>query len=117
MKPFFDTLREVDGGRALEQLDELFYELSNAVRAHDKGGKLTLKIEVKPWKKHDASMVVMSAKTEIDPPTAPAPESLFFMTPEGHFSRRDPNQPVLPGLMPAPDPAETITDDEDQAHG
>lgn len=68
-------------------------EVIEAVRYFDKSGSLTLKIAV------DATGegVTISHDLTVRPPKAPPVGSFYFAGDDGMPSRRDPNQPQIPG--------------------
>ena len=58
-RPFMETLRELRGGRTLEDLAENVAEIVKAVRATGKSGELTLKLKFKPPKAGGASYLMV----------------------------------------------------------
>ncbi len=77
-RPFIDTLRDIEAGGLLDELSETQHSLIDAIRLTGKGGELTIKADVK------AKEPALSRGT-----------SLFFLTPEGNLTRRDPRQQDL----------------------
>lgn len=49
IRPAIDTLRELNGGRLLDDLAIHLVAACNAVRDHNKGAEITVKIKVKPY--------------------------------------------------------------------
>jgi hypothetical protein len=96
-RPLFDTLRDMRAGLVIEELEASLQELVQAVMTTNKGGKLTLTLEVKPMNKGTEAVVV----TDLIKLAKPKIESLgtvMFPTPEGNVQRTHPKQDELPGL-------------------
>lgn len=103
VQPFAAILRQLRDGithdeasRELAQLAQLVREVKN----HEKGGKLTLTINVSPSKVDNAVQVRGEIKLTLPKDQS---ESLFYTDRVGSLSRRDPRQPELP-IQAAPDP-------------
>lgn len=98
-KPLNENLKsvrvETDEGDLVPVMDiagAKFSELINAVCAHNKAGKLTLKIDIKP--STAGTLAVKADVTIIKPKGMPA-ESLLWPTPEGNLIAEDPRQTKL----------------------
>ncbi len=63
MKPFTDTLREINGGKFSEELTEAFAALILDVASTQKQGSITLNIKLKPGK---GSGKVMTVEHDFD---------------------------------------------------
>lgn len=98
VRPFALTLQEIGAGRLAARVSEQLADLTSAVVATGKKGKITLTIEVAPVKKANANtlMVSGSSKAAIPEPEDASPTSVFFATDDGTLSRDDPRQPQLP---------------------
>ncbi|MDH0334495.1 hypothetical protein [Metapseudomonas otitidis] len=92
-RPFIDTLREVEGGNLLDELSETQHSLINAIQLTGKGGELVIKLTYKP---EGAGQMTIKADVKAKEPVLARGTSLFFMTPEGNLTRRDPRQQDLP---------------------
>lgn len=87
---FSNVIAQIDGGMFEEELEGELRSLLEAISGTGKGGEVTIKIKVKPKKSHGAVEITGDVKTKL-----PEPErlsSVFFITPEGNLSRRDPRQ-------------------------
>lgn len=98
-KPLNDNLKsvrvETDDGDLVPIMDVAgmkFSELIQAVSAHNKAGKLTLKIDIKP---STAGTLAVRADVSITKPKGMPAESLLWPTPEGNLLAEDPRQNKL----------------------
>lgn len=91
-RPFIDTLRDVEGGGLLDELTDVQHALIDAIRLTNNGGELTIKLTYKP---EGAGQMTIKADVKSKEPVLARGTSLFFLTPEGNISRRDPRQQNL----------------------
>lgn len=98
-KPLNDNLKavhiETDDGDLVPIMDIAglkFSELIQAVATHNKAGKLTLKIDIKP---STAGTLAVRADVSITKPKGMPAESLLWPTPEGNLLAEDPRQTKL----------------------
>ena len=92
-RPFIDTLREIEAGGLLDELSETQHSLIDAIRLTGKGGELTIKLAYKP---DGNGQMTIKADVKAKEPALSRGTSLFFLTPEGNLTRRDPRQQDLP---------------------
>ena len=92
-RPFIDTLRDIEAGGLLDELSETQHSLIDAIRLTDKGGELTIKLAYKP---DGNGQMTIKADVKAKEPALSRGTSLFFLTPEGNLTRRDPRQQDLP---------------------
>lgn len=111
-KPINENLKavriETEDGDLVPVMDiagAKFSELINAVCAHNKAGKLTLKIDIKP--STAGTLAVKADVTIIKPKGMPA-ESLLWPTPEGNLIAEDPRQSKLELKQVAAEPAREL---------
>lgn len=76
---FLFAVERIRDGNLLSDLDNQLRELSSAVIVNEKGGKLTLTIEVKPPAKRAGSAVVLIAKSAVSLPQPDAAGRIFFV--------------------------------------
>lgn len=95
VRPFAAFLHDQRGGVLHSELSEALAEISQAVMEHNKGGKLTLEITVKPAGTAEHTLFV-GDKITSKIPEADKPTSMFFADEQGNLSRRDPRQAELP---------------------
>lgn len=95
VRPFHEVLREVGEGHLNVDLSEAFYDLLRKVQATGRAGALTLTLNVKPSGAGRVE-IVDSVKTKL--PEFDRPKTAFFIDRNGNASRRDPNQPEIPGV-------------------
>jgi len=96
IEPFSKWFSEYDRGRMDDETTAALAALTEAVHLYDKGGKLTILIDVKP-NGHNAVQMKVTADVSIKAPTAGRPETLYFFDSEsGALVRDDPLQPKLP---------------------
>jgi len=98
-KPLNENLKavrvETDDGDLVPVMDLAgvkFSELINAVTAHNKAGKLVMKIDIKP---STAGTLAVKADVSITKPKGMPAESLLWPTPEGNLIAEDPRQSKL----------------------
>ena len=94
-RPFMETLRELRGGRTLEDLAENVAEIVKAVRATGKSGELTLKLKFKPPKAGGASYLMVEDSIAAKVPKLDHGDTVFFHTNDGALTRQDPSQMEL----------------------
>ena len=92
-RPFIDTLRDIEAGGLLDELSETQHSLIDAIRLTGKGGELTIKLAYKP---DGNGQITIKADVKAKEPALSRGTSLFFLTPEGNLTRRDPRQQDLP---------------------
>ena len=92
-RPFIDTLRDIEAGGLLNELSETQHSLIDAIRLTGKGGELTIKLAYKP---DGSGQMTIKADVKAKEPALSRGTSLFFLTPEGNLTRRDPRQQDLP---------------------
>ncbi|MHA6478937.1 hypothetical protein ACX1DW_15795 [Stutzerimonas sp. KH-1] len=92
-RPFIDTLREIEAGGLLDELTEVQHSLVDAIRLTGKAGELTIKLAYKP---DGAGQMTIKADVKAKEPVLSRGTSLFFLTPEGNLTRRDPRQQEIP---------------------
>lgn len=111
-KPLNDNLKsvrvETDDGDLVPIMDVAglkFSELIQAVATHNKAGKLTLKIDIKP---STAGTLAVRADVSITKPKGMSAESLLWPTPEGNLLAEDPRQTKLDLKTVTADPAREL---------
>ncbi|RZI33104.1 hypothetical protein [Pseudomonas orientalis] len=92
-RPFMDTLRDIEAGGLLDELTEAQHSLIDAIRMTGKGGDLTIKLTYKP---DGGGQMTVKADVRTKEPVLARGTSLFFLTPEGNITRRDPRQQEIP---------------------
>ena len=91
-RPFIDTLRDIEAGGLLDELSETQHSLIDAIRLTGKGGEPTIKLAYKP---DGNGQMTIKADVKAKEPALSRGTSLFFLTPEGNLTRRDPRQQDL----------------------
>lgn len=92
-RPFVDTLREINEGAFLNELDIEFHKLSQAVAQTVKGGKLVIEITMSPNK--DEISVFIDGKVKASAPKPARASTIMFFTPDFNLDRRNPRQQEL----------------------
>ena len=95
IRPFSDVLKELGEGSTESELSEAFWDLIQRVVETTKAGTLTLTISV-GLDGRDRLTVKDEVKLRL--PEFSRPVTSFFMDKAGNASRRDPNQPEIPGV-------------------
>lgn len=90
-----DILMSMREGGAVEEIQAALKQVTNAVICTGKKGKAVLEIHVSPNGKTGV-MVKDSIKVTI--PEADKEDTLYYVTEDGGFSRRDPRQPSFESL-------------------
>lgn len=101
-RPIADTLRDIRGGEALEDLSAKLQELVQAVQSTNASGTLVLKISVKPMK-GSTEAVVVTDDIVLKKPEVKSSGTVMFPTVEGNLQRHHPKQDDLPGITLAAD--------------
>lgn len=96
-RSFFDTMRDISNGTAVDKLDSGLNDLVQAVQRTGKGGKLTLTVEIMPMKASSEAVQVRATVSSKEPGFEDA-GSIMFPTPEGNLQRNHYKQPDLPGV-------------------
>lgn len=111
-KPLNENLKavrvETEDGDLLPIMDVAgakLAELINAVTAHNKAGKLVMKIDLKP---STAGTLAVKAECTITKPKGLPAESLLWPTPEGNLLADDPRQMKLEIKQVAAEPAREL---------
>lgn len=102
-RPFLETLREVRQGAALDELADHLQTLVTAVQETGKKGELIIKIKLKPAER-GAGAYSLTDEIVVKAPQPDKHGTLFFATPDGNLSRKDPRQQEL-GLRDSAKPA------------
>lgn len=103
VRPFIDTLRDLEGGYLLDELSGHQHGLVDQVRLTNKPGSLTIVLNYKP---DGAGQLSIKADVKVKEPKLARGNSLFFLTPEGNLTRNDPRQqsmdlrPVIQEQLP-----------------
>lgn len=90
---FAVTLMALHKGKTLRDLSQQLAELTKAVTATKKNGKLQLTITMKPAPADGALYVTADIRASV--PKRDQQPSIFYATDEGELVRNDPNQPSL----------------------
>lgn len=93
VRPFVDTLRDVESGFLLDELSDVQREVLEAVSNTRKAGEITIKLSYKP---EGEGQVTIKADIKHKAPTLARGTTLFFITPERNLTRNDPRQGSLP---------------------
>ncbi len=94
---FMRWLEEYPRGMLGAELAEALAQCVNATRLHDKTSTFALKVTIAPGNQGLGDLQVQ-AKVDSKPAKPTNPVMTFFPTEGGGLSRRDPNQPTLPGV-------------------
>lgn len=104
VRPFADFLREhlrrapeEPYGELHDDLSAALHKLTEAVQGVRKKGALTLTITVEPAGRVEHAVTV-TGKVALKLPEPDPEEALWFIGRDGNLTRRNPQQPELPGL-------------------
>ena len=95
IRPFKDVLIELGEGSTHSELSDAFWELLQRVQDTGKAGSLTLQIAISP---NGAGRIDVKDEVKLKLPEFNRPQTVFFVDNSGNASRRDPNQPEIPGV-------------------
>jgi len=92
MKPFTETLRQLDRGTLIEDLETELAEVVAAVRETGKAGKLKLTLTIKPANSGNVETLLVNTAVDTTKPTPERGVTLFYATDENELLREDPKQ-------------------------
>lgn len=95
VRPFHEVLREIGEGHLNQDLSEAFYDLLHKVQSTGRQGSLTLSISISS---KGAGRVEVVDSIKVKAPEFDRPKTAFYIDKQGNASRRDPNQPEIPGV-------------------
>jgi len=95
LRPFVDTLRDIDYGSLLDECSAAQQELVAAVNRTGKQGEITIKLKYKP---ETGGQIHLEHDVVVKAPKEKKAKTIFFATPENNLSRTDPRQGELSGL-------------------
>lgn len=95
IRPFKDVLLELGEGATHSELSDAFWELLQRVQDTGKAGSLTLQIAIAA---SGAGRIEVKDEVKLKLPEFNRPQTAFFVDNSGNASRRDPNQPEIPGV-------------------
>lgn len=96
-RAFADVLKDIREGDLAVELAAKMQDLVAAVRATEKGGKLTLTLHLAPLKQ--GGMLALRDEVKIVLPEPERQDTTFvFATDDNDLTRRDPRQPKLPEM-------------------
>lgn len=90
-----EVLMNLDQGGTMEELRDAIAIVTQKVDATGKAGKVSLELS---FKKLGSGQVVVKDLIKTTEPIADKDSTMFFLTPEGGLSRKDPSQGVLRGI-------------------
>ncbi len=102
---FFSVVRDLRGGKTLEELDSAVAEVVAGVRDTNKSGEIVLRLRVRPPKKGTVSYLTVDCEVSKKIPEHDRDDTIFFATPDNGLTRQDPSQLTL-GLRPSLKPVE-----------
>lgn len=92
VRPFIDTLRDLECGHLLDELSDVQQEVVAAISDTDKAGEITIKLTFKP---EGNGQLTIKADIKKKVPQLARGTSLFFVTPDRNLQREDPRQQNL----------------------
>ena len=95
IRPFSAVLHELGEGSTESELGEAFWDLLQRVQDTGKAGSITLTIKVAG---DGRGRVQVLDEVKLRLPEYNRPQTSFFIDKHGNASRRDPNQPEIPGV-------------------
>lgn len=100
IRRFDRVLADLSEGHTLSELSEAFWDLLQRVQDTAKAGSLTLTLAVGF---DGVGRIVVKDELKLKLPEFNRQQTAFFIDKQGNASRRDPNQPVIPGVTPIRD--------------
>lgn len=95
IRPFSEVLKEIGEGATASELSEAFWDLLQRVQDTGKPGSIVFTIAVAP---DGRGRIGVKDAIKLKLPEYNRPETAFFLDRHGNASRRDPNQPAIPGI-------------------
>lgn len=95
IRPFRDILSELGEGATESELAEAMWDLVQRVQDTGKAGSLTLTIRVEA---NGQGRVEVKDEVKLRLPEFARPTTAFFIAKAGNLSRRNPQQPEIPGV-------------------
>ena len=96
------TLSELEGGQIMNQLAQAFHDAADAVKVYNKPAKITLTIEVAPFKGLGQNLmehpIGMTAEVVCKLPKPETPATLFFVDEQGPSRNPTTRQSTLTGI-------------------
>ena len=94
---FVAWVNEYPRGALGFDLSKALAECVRSTQLHGRASTLQLAVKIQPGEGL-ADDLAVTAEVKSKPAAAPVPKVTFFATAEGGLSRRDPNQPAIPGM-------------------
>lgn len=91
------VLPEMRGGALVKEITEALHEVTEAVLANQKGGKITLTLDIKPGQGADNALVIKDT-LKVTTPKPTLNSTIFFADSKNSLTRNDPNQLELQGI-------------------
>jgi hypothetical protein len=98
IRPFADTLAQIQNGRLAAAAAEGLHELLEAVEDTGKGGSVTVTLQVAPLSKGDVRMLTVGGAVAVKAPKIEPAKSVLYLH-KGNLQRDDPQKETLPGLQ------------------
>lgn len=95
VRPFVDTLRDIDYGTLLDECATSQQELVAAVNRTGKAGEITIKLKYKP---ETGGQIHLEHDVVVKMPKEKKAKTIFFPTAENNLTRTDPRQGDIAGL-------------------
>lgn len=95
IRPAVATLNELQGGQVMEQLALHIHDVADAVRALNKVGSVTLRIDIAPWDEKQPLIeapLKFTAEVSSKQPKPTAPTDLFYLDDDGRPSKNPPKR-------------------------
>lgn len=109
---FLATLQKHRGGGLLAEASDKLNALVAAVAATGKRGKMTIQLSVVPAQVGEQCATFHDDIT-VKAPKAPAPASMWFMTPDGQLLKENPKQLLMePVVVQAESGSESLPQEE-----
>lgn len=97
VRPFADVLRDLGRGHVADEASLALTDLVQHVIDTGKKGRVTLHVEVEPFK-GSVSTLMVSARVDSRLPQPEPVAAVFFPDKHGNLHRNDPNQPTFEDL-------------------
>lgn len=100
VRPFIDTLRQIERGHFLNDLSEAQHEVVQGIQDHRKKGEITIKLIYLP--EADGQLSIEASVTA-KAPSKTRGRTIFFMTPEANLDINDPRQVDISDFQEVPE--------------
>lgn len=112
-------LTELRDGQVITELSTAIHDALAAVKTHNKGAEVTLRIKIAPFSANKLvePAITMNAEVETKLPKEVPPSTIFFITDEGNATRTPVKQEKLPFGVQSIEPSASNPQHQQEGNG